>query len=909
LAWPHSNEVRTLHGLSARPQRKIFGPALGLRIYRALILLSILALVQQQAQWVEAQRPSSLSLRRARAFFPHAHRLQLRDPERGLHFVLDARGETIGCLLTTSPYTDDRIGYSGPNNLLIALNAEGQIAAIEWLQSGDTPEHVATVKAASGFWERLRAWQPNKPDRLPSPDAPANLEAPPVPPVSGATLTSFAIVEAVQQRLSGAAPSLRFPDPLTLPEVTTLFTNATQFVREKNRWRVSNAQGTLLGYILKTSPQTDNVSGYRGPTECLVALQPDGRTVFDVRVRRSYDTDSYVDQIQRDRSFLSSFRGRTIEELANLDSQRLRVEGVSGATQTSYGIAEGIKRRAGAERLARTPPAHWRPALRDWVLAGVVAGALLLAFTSGRGLVWLRWTWRLTLIVYVGLISHDLLSLSLLHGWAVHGPALRSAPGLVLLVGAALLIPWASRRQLYCHHLCPHGAAQFLLGKLSPRQWILPAGSRGTRLLEKLPVMLLALGLVMALTPSAARHLSRLEPFDAWAWRTAGTIPIAIAVLGLIASIFVPQAYCRFGCPTGALLNFIRSAGSADRWSRRDGVALAFVGLGVVAILTVRHWPRSEPAPEPTQWSGRAMGMAWNVKTFDEVADPVAIGQTISNELAWVEAMISHWRPNTDLSAFNAARHTNALPVPWPVVSLARITREMSEITGGALDVTVGPLVKLWGFGPGPRPTNSWSGPSEAALSTTREQVGWQKLEILDGLLRKREPHVQIDLSCVAEGWALDHLTRLLHRRGYSNLLVEFGGELKASGRWPILIEHPNRASVLEDEAIATAGTYRERHAAGPRTVSHLIDGRTGRPVSHQTVSVSVRHPDATRADGWATALNVLGVDEGMPLAERLGLAAQFVVETGSSFRLHSTSAWRAREAATAAPKSTQSPL
>src|SRR5439155_3606858 len=256
----------------------------------------------------------------------------LRDAERGLHFVTDARGDTIGCLLTTAPETDDIIGYSGPNNLLIALDSRGAITGLELLNSGDTEEHVQKVKRDPGFLRSFIGWKPG--------------EAPPpkIEGVSGATLTSFAIAESVQQRLAGAAPSLRFPEPVTLAEVQALFTNATRILPDRSRLRVFNASRHLLGYAVRTSPQADNVSGYRGPTECLVALAPDGRTITGMRVRKSYDTDSYVDQIRRAEPFLKMFVGRTLEELAVFEAPtKEKVEGISGATLTARGVAEGMK--------------------------------------------------------------------------------------------------------------------------------------------------------------------------------------------------------------------------------------------------------------------------------------------------------------------------------------------------------------------------------------------------------------------------------------------------------------------------------------------------------------------------------------------------------------------------------------
>ncbi|MBI2924661.1 MAG: FAD:protein FMN transferase [Verrucomicrobia bacterium] len=900
-----------------------------LRFYRAGSLLVLIVLVHQQTRWFEAQRGSTVSLRQARRIFPTANRVQLRDAERGLHYVTDARGGIIGCLFTTAPHTDNIIGYAGPNDLLIALDRTGAVVGVELLRSGDTEEHVRQVKRDPGFWRGFVGWKPG--------------EAPPpkIAGVSGATLTSFAIAESIQQRLAGAAPSLRFPEPVTFDEVRALFPNATRLVPDQSRLRALDAAGHLLGFAVRTSPQADNVAGYRGPTECLVALAPDGRTVLDVRVRKSYDTDSYVDQLRRAESFLKSFIGRSVNELAVLEAPtKEKTEAISGATMTARAIAEGIKRRSMSEVAAQTPAPQWRPKPRDCALAGVIAGALVMSFTSLRGQRWARLAWQLLLVGYVGLVNHDLLSLALLGGWAANGLALKAAPGLVLLAAAALLVPWTTRRQLYCHQICPHGAAQQLLGGLSRlvRSWssrrkksskskfeisnlksqieagLAPSAAESTKpsapsptfvchrrtlpaklthSLELLPGSLLGLALLTLLLGWPV-NLVNLEPFDAWAWRTAGLVTLIIAVLGLAASLFVPQAYCRFGCPTGALLNFVRSSGSADHWGRRDWAALGFVAAGLVAVFAVRAWPRTELAPEPLTFTGRAMGTTWSVKIHDEVAEPSVIDKAIADEFEWAESLTSHWRTNTDLSIFNRTATTDPLPVPWPVLTLARWSAEISRATEGAFDITVGPLVRLWGFGPGPRRTGP---PSDSEISAALPAAGWQKLEVLDGLLRKQHPALEVDLSSIAKGWSIDQVAQLLERRGFTDFFVEAGGELRARGRWTIAIEHPPRACTLTNEAIATSGTYRQNREAAGRVYSHLIDPRTGRPITHRTVSVSVRHADCAHADAWATALNVLGVEAGLPLADRLKLAAQFVVErSDAKLEVQQSAAWEERE-------------
>ena len=661
-------------------------------------------------------------------------------------------------------------------------------------------------------------------------------------------------------------------------------------------------EGRLLGLALRTSPQADNVSGYRGPTDCLVALDPSGKKVTGVQLRRSFDTESYVDQVRRAKPFLDQFVGRSVEDLASFHYPRERVEGVSGATMTARAAAEGIRRRMAAE-LKAAPRKSWRLQARDLGLATVILAALVLAFTPIRGKGWVRLAWQVVLVGYVGLVNHDLLSLALLGGWTVHGWAVKASPSLLLLAGVALGVPWVTRRQVYCHQICAHGAAQQLLGAAGSKLFRrgTPLGKRSGRSikwrktaarLELLPGLLLALALATLLL-GWNFSLAKLEAFDAWVWTAASGAAITIAVVGLVASLFVPQAYCRYGCPTGALLRFLRSAGSADRWGARDSIALLFVAASGLMVLAARAWPSRPAEVPPLEMHGRTMGTTWSVKIRDEVADPPAVEKLVVREFEWAESITSNWRPNTDLSEFNRTLTTNAFPVPWPVVTLARWGAEISAASGGAYDLTVGPLVRLWGFGPNPRPSPP---PSEAELTAVRPAVGWQKLEILDGMIRKKHPSLQVDLSSIAKGWGIDQVVQVLERRGYTNVLVEAGGELRARGHWKVAIQHPARTTVLADEALASSGVYRQNFKVDGHQYSHLIDPITGRPISHHTVSVSVRHPDCAHADAWATAFNVLGVEKGMPLAERLHLAVQFVIALPSrQLEVRQSSAWTER--------------
>jgi polyferredoxin len=174
------------------------------------------------------------------------------------------------------------------------------------------------------------------------------------------------------------------------------------------------------------------------------------------------------------------------------------------------------------------------------------------------------------LVGYVGLIAGEMLSQALFAGWAKHGTPWRSAPGLVLVGLVALLAPVVTRRQLYCHHVCPHGSLQQLLMKRVRWQWHLP------KWLEVLPFVLLGV-VLFAVTFGWGLNLNSVEPFDAYVWKIAGLASLLIAVVGLVVSVFVPMGYCRFGCPTGALFKLLRYAGAEDVLGRRDMVTACVV--------------------------------------------------------------------------------------------------------------------------------------------------------------------------------------------------------------------------------------------------------------------------------------------------------------------------------------------
>lgn len=342
--------------------------------------------------------------------------------------------------------------------------------------------------------------------------------------------------------------------------------------------------------------------------------------------------------------------------------------------------------------------------------------------------------------------------------------------------------------------------------------------------------------------------------------------------------------------------------------SPRARALLPFFLLALVALSVRQLW---FSVPERLVLSGPTMGTTWSVvmaaggRTRDDVA---AAREAIDGVLTEVDALMSTWNPDSELSQLNGHHSSEGFalsPATFEVFSLAQ---RVSEKTGGALDVTVGPLVAAWGFGAGARVPGQ--GPDAAELRALQARVGYRLLQLdaANTSLRKSRPDVRCDLSAVAKGYAVDEVARVLGALGWSNFLVEIGGELRASGArpdggpWRVGIERPDADGrvvqgvvELRDQSMATSGDYRNFYEDGGVRLSHIIDPRTGRPVGHAVASVTVLHRDAAVADAWATALTVLGPDPGIALAEAEGLSALFLLRVGSgSFESRATRAFPA---------------
>jgi thiamine biosynthesis lipoprotein len=294
------------------------------------------------------------------------------------------------------------------------------------------------------------------------------------------------------------------------------------------------------------------------------------------------------------------------------------------------------------------------------------------------------------------------------------------------------------------------------------------------------------------------------------------------------------------------------------------------------------------------------MGTTYVVKLYDIDAgvDADALRSEIDILLERINDRMSTWQPDSELSRFNKSREPGWFSVSAETAHVVTAAEAISALSDGAFDVTVGPVVNLWGFGPD---GNDNGTPSQRQIETAMQRVGYRQLTVraFPSALRKQHADMYVDLSAIAKGFAVDEVARLLDERRISSYLVEIGGELRARGSkrdgsaWKVAIEQPlpgERSAqsivALRDMAIATSGDYRNYVEKGGRRYSHTIDPRTGRPIAHGLASVSVITASAMRADALATAIMVMGPDEGYRLAQRESLAVQLIIRSGDQFRV-----------------------
>jgi thiamine biosynthesis lipoprotein len=312
------------------------------------------------------------------------------------------------------------------------------------------------------------------------------------------------------------------------------------------------------------------------------------------------------------------------------------------------------------------------------------------------------------------------------------------------------------------------------------------------------------------------------------------------------------------------------------------------------------HIISEDPAPASgaiRDFAGRSMGTSWSVRLVAAPGDALAhIEPGLQRQLDSVVAEMSHWESDSDLGRFNRSAAGSWHVLPPAFFDVLAFAMEVARESGGACDPCAGELVNLWGFGPyGRFDQPGFAPPSGGQVDAVRASLAARPVLLEHEGRRALQPGgVQLDLSAVAKGYGVDRLAFYLKSQGILHFLVEVGGELRGAGVkpdgqpwWVALEQVPGMAAdelvlALHGLAVATSGDYRRYFELDGRRYSHTIDPRSGMPIANDLASVTVVHPQCMAADAWSTALTVLGAEQGLRLAERLGLAARFVARGGA---------------------------
>jgi len=299
------------------------------------------------------------------------------------------------------------------------------------------------------------------------------------------------------------------------------------------------------------------------------------------------------------------------------------------------------------------------------------------------------------------------------------------------------------------------------------------------------------------------------------------------------------------------------------------------------------------------------MGTTYTVKYLSDRNEGILqqqqqITSELDEKLVHINQLMSTYIPSSELSRFNQSTANTPFKISNETAFVIKEAIRLNKLSHGMLDITVGPLVNLWGFGPNAKPEVL---PSAEELAEISDYVGIDKFSLNENILIKHHDKVYVDLSTIAKGYAVDQLALLLEENNIHNYLVEIGGEMRLKGTkankqdWLVAIEKPtvNERQVqsiinIGDNAIASSGDYRNYYEESGRRYSHLIDPTTGFPIQHNLVSVSVVSSSSITADGLATALIVLGKDRGFEVAEKNNIAALFITKEGEDFVEYSTS-------------------
>ena len=297
---------------------------------------------------------------------------------------------------------------------------------------------------------------------------------------------------------------------------------------------------------------------------------------------------------------------------------------------------------------------------------------------------------------------------------------------------------------------------------------------------------------------------------------------------------------------------------------------------------------------------GSTMGTYYKVTTYGSVSKD-KLKEDIDQFLKLFNNVFSTYIPESEISRINNSKFRK-IKISDSMRKAIELSLEISRKSHGYFDITVAPLVNMWGFGP----DGKQKLPENFEIEKMLKQVGYQHIDFQDKFLVKKVPDLKLDMSAVAKGFGVDELVKFLEYQGYDQLLVEIGGEVRSRGKkqdgapWRVGIEGPgeglgakiSKIVPLTNKSMATSGSYRNYLKYGDQVFSHTIDPKTGRPVDHKTISVSVISEYCADADAWATALMSMGHEKGLDMANKLNLLVYFQIKENDNIKVLTSKAF-----------------
>ena len=329
---------------------------------------------------------------------------------------------------------------------------------------------------------------------------------------------------------------------------------------------------------------------------------------------------------------------------------------------------------------------------------------------------------------------------------------------------------------------------------------------------------------------------------------------------------------------------------------------------GIIALfiitLTLLLSGCGKSVPEETYLEGKTMGTTYHIKFYAEQVDPQAVQAEIDAVLVDINQSMSTYIKDSEINTFNRLGANEVMRISDDFRAVISESMRIGNSTK-TLDVTMGPLIDLWGFGPDKKPTNR---PTDDELQAMTANIGIDKLVLNEQGLAKTMADLELSFSATAKGYGIDKVAELLQSKGITDYMVEIGGELRIAGTkpdnqaWRIAIEQPDanpgerkvhRVLAPGNNGIATSGDYRIFYTMDGETYTHLLDPMTGMPIKHDLVSVTVLHPSAMTADGLATALTVMGMEKAQRYAQQHDLPVYLIAKSPDGLVTYSSPAFK----------------